>query len=403
MPTPVTIELRIPDESDRAQLLECLRVSLNFPARFVERRGPLLPLERFLCAFEGARLVATAAERSFLQWFRGEQLEMSGVYAVATLPEYRGRGIASDVVGTMIRAARDRGTPLSGLYPAALPPYRRLGYELAGSFTEYRVRLDDLPVTRGTLLPVEEYQPDDLEAVRACHREAMKDHTGPFEPTDESWWTQRIFSARDATEVARAVVARADTGEIGGYASFRYQEAEGDLDVSFGIECSAFVATTERALRALFAYFRGFRGVGQWLQWNGPIGGDPIALLLDEQRVQTAYRYGWMLRLLDVGSALGQRGYPRVSARAVVSVDDPMFSENTGAWTLDVREGAATVQRGGEPASKPLSIGALSSMFSGYLSAADAVRLGHLDRADPSVEALGQLFAGPAPWMPDFF
>jgi predicted acetyltransferase len=400
----VSIELRVPEESDRPQVLECLRVSLNFPARFLERRGPFVPLERFMCAFDGPSLVATAAERPFLQWFGGRQIEMSGVYAVATLPEYRGRGIATDIVGGLMRAARDRGVPLTGLYPAALRPYRRLGYELAGSFTEYRVPLDELPDTSGELPSVEEYRPDDdLEAVRACHREAMKDHTGPFEPGDDTWWTQRIFSARDATEVARAVVVRGDAGEIEGYASFRYEDTEGSLDVSFGIECSAFVATTDRALRALLAYFRGFRGVGRWLQWTGPIGGDPITLLLDEQSVQTAYRYGWMLRLLDVGEALTQRGYPRVSARAVVAVEDPMFPENSGAWTLDVREGVATVERGGEPRSKPLPIGALSSMFTGYLSAANAVRLGHLDRADPSVEALGELLAGPAPWMPDFF
>jgi predicted acetyltransferase len=49
------------------------------------------------------------------------------------------------------------------------------------------------------------------------------------------------------------------------------------------------------------------------------------------------------------------------------------------------------------------AIGALSSMFSGALSAHDAVRLGYLDADDPAVPLLAELFAGPAPWMPDFF
>jgi hypothetical protein len=42
-------------------------------------------------------------------------------------------------------------------------------------------------------------------------------------------------------------------------------------------------------------------------------------------------------------------------------------------------------------------------MFSGFLRAPDAVRLGVLRADDPSVPALAALFAGPDPWNPFFF
>jgi hypothetical protein len=46
---------------------------------------------------------------------------------------------------------------------------------------------------------------------------------------------------------------------------------------------------------------------------------------------------------------------------------------------------------------KPLTIGALSAMFSGYLRPHDAVRVGLMDVDDPAVESFATLFAGPDP------
>jgi Sterol carrier protein domain len=43
----------------------------------------------------------------------------------------------------------------------------------------------------------------------------------------------------------------------------------------------------------------------------------------------------------------------------------------------------------------------LSSLYSGFLSAADALALGLVDEA--AAPGLARLFGGPAPWMYDFF
>ena len=66
------------------------------------------------------------------------------------------------------------------------------------------------------------------------------------------------------------------------------------------------------------------------------------------------------------------------------------------------QDGAVSV----EPASgvgrvQPISIGTLSALYSGSLSAADAVTFGLVDPA--AAPALDRLFGGPAPWMCDFF
>lgn len=56
-----------------------------------------------------------------------------GVYLVATVPEYRGRGLARRLMSVALEEARERGCETSTLQasPMGYPVYERLGYETA--------------------------------------------------------------------------------------------------------------------------------------------------------------------------------------------------------------------------------------------------------------------------------
>ena len=399
----MTVEIRTPDEEDRDQVADVLRTSLNFSKAWRERRAAALPLQDLRCAYDGGRVLATAGAHRLHQWFGGRDPITSGIYAVATLPEHRGTGLASAALMQILHEAREEGVPLTTLYPAVLRPYRKLGYELAGTYNEHRVALDAIPEDLGSdLPPVETLDIErDLDGLKACYRGWASRHNGAIEPTDDTWWTRRVLESW-GDHVARAVVVRGAGGEVEGFASFRYQETPGHLDVSFGVECFVLSTTTGRATRALLRYFRGFRGVGVWLGWNGP-GDDPIAMLIPDQAIETPYRYRWMLRLLDVPAALEGRGYPPVDADATFAVHDGDFPENAGPWRLEVQNGKAHVERATGATVRPIPVGALSAMYSGFLRVPDAVELGYLDGDDPAGTALDRLFAGPDPWCPFFF
>jgi predicted acetyltransferase len=401
------VEIRIPEDEHREQMARCLSRSMNFPLERALHRSKSFQLETFRCAFDGDRVVATAAEHRFVQWFRGHALPMSGIWGVATLAEHRASGLASALVRRLLEDARERGDPVSALFPAVVPPYRRLGYELAGSFTKHRVPLDALPALRDDDAPTIEPADlsRDLEGVKRCYHEWVQHHQGALEPTDDSWWTDRIFDAGGEDSFVAVVVRDADA--ITGFSTFTHVSDPGHLNFNFGLECSSLVASDARATRALLAYFRGYRGLGRWLEWVGPQQ-DPVALLLDEPVMEESFRYPWMLRVLDVAGALTARGWPGIDADAVFAIDDPMFLANDGPWRLSVRGGEATVEAatsvdGAARSPRPIPIGAFSSMFSGFLRVADAVRLGILDGDDAATPALARLLSGPDPWSPFFF
>ena len=200
----------------------------------------------------------------------------------------------------------------------------------------------------------------------------------------------------------RVVVARGVSG-IEGYASFTFGSDQGPLDFEYSINCRHLVATSVEGWATLLSYLRGFRGLGRTLKFTGPAA-HPVALLVEEQRVRPAWSFQWMLRLLDVVAALEGRGYPPVSVEMVLAVEDALFPENRGPWRVVADGGVVSVERvaGDERARvRPISIGTLSSLYSGFLSAADAVALGLVDEA--AAPGLARLFGGPAPWMYDFF
>jgi predicted acetyltransferase len=398
----MTADVRIPVEADREQIARVLSTSLYFPLENALARSPSFPLQDIRCAYVDDRVVATAAEFPFTQWFGGNGLACSGVWGVATEPEHRGAGLASACLGTLMDDARRRGTPVTALFPAVIEPYRRLGYELAGTYDEFRVALDALPTVDTHDLPTVELAEveRDQDAIMACYARWLARRDGTIEP-DAAFWRTRLLE-RPWDEWHRAVVARGD-GTITGFATFtRENDSSGHLSFGFGLKCSMFVAEDDRALRALIAYASGYRGLGRWLGWAGPPN-DPMTLLVGVQAVTPHDRYRWMLRILDVRGALEARGYPPIDAEATVAIEDPRYPENTGDWHLRLSAGEPKVERGSSHDRRPIPIGAFSSMFSGYLRPVDAVRIGFLDAGDPAVGALDSMLSGPDPWSPLFF
>jgi predicted acetyltransferase len=395
----MSVEFRQPTEDNQDEIRRLAVLAFNVPRSWVEH-GPPLRVDQCLCAFDGDRLVATSRDIPMVQWFGGRPLRSAGISGVATLPERRGTGIGDDLIRALLQRARDRGAVVTSLFPATVPFYRRLGYEYAGTWTVYESRLTDLPrAPRDAGVEVEEFRDDDLDAVRECYRRFAEEKTGLVEGEDADWWWNRIFVRWMKDVETRTVVVRGADG-VEGYASFSL-ESRGQWK-GFDLDCTHLVAVTGRAWRMLLGSLRRYRGVGHGIAWQGPPA-DPVGLVLEEEsaRIQKQFRY--MSRLLDVESALRERGYPQeVSGEVVLSIEDPLFEDNHGPFRLIVESGKASVERV-DDAGAVLPIGALSSLFSGYVSPRDLASVGAIEAPDASLDALSTLFAGPAPWLLDHF
>lgn len=349
-------------------------------------------LDRFHGVFDGGRLVAMAGVLPLGQWFGGRSVPMGGVRAVATRVEQRGRGAATLAVRAALQAMYERGECLSALFPQVVRPYRRLGWEIAGTLFYRHVPPQALRALDGSHVAVRRATPADADSIRACYAHVARETNGFldrttrwdwfFERHSESYW----FVAGDE-----------------GYLLYRPLDPAPAGFQGFRLQVLDLVATTPAALRALWATVGACASVVPTAVFrSGPT--EPLAGLLDGLEVRLGHERPWMLRLVDAAAAIAARGHAR-GPQAVVPLEiaDDVCPWNAGRRRLVVEDGRARLEPGGS-GSVRVGIGALASLYSGWSSTATLVRHGGLDGGTAAERAaLDRVFAGPTPWMLDEF
>jgi predicted acetyltransferase len=111
-----------------------------------------------------------------------------------------------------------------------------------------------------------------------------------------------------------------------------------------------------------------------------------------------------MARIIDAPGAIAARGYaPGLRGAVDVRLVDRQCDWNDRGWRLTVEDGEGRLEPGGDGAIE-VSVGAFSSLYTGYASTHTLASAGLLRGGTPAERAvLDAAFAGPVPWMPDFY
>lgn len=331
------------------------------------------------------------------QYFGGRSVPIWGIAGVAVPPEHRGRGLAREMMLANLREQHDSGPPVSALYPATTQLYRSLGWETAGARTTYQVMLADLPGNKVDA-SIRKAMDDDAELIRTLYAQRYAQANGCLDRNDEIW--KRVYRAPEGSPVFSYVVEC--DGRAEGYAIY-LQKRKSDASYVFNLQARDVVALTPRALDKLFSFFASHRSVAESLQFFGAPNDPFLARALKSQVVDVRNRLDWMLRVVRVKDALEARGYSSaIRGELRLNVSDEHLPENQRDWTIAVQDGQAQAQPGGK-SNTTIDIRGLSAMYTGRMSPTELRQLGLLEGDDDQDEMLATTFAGPPPWMPDFF
>jgi predicted acetyltransferase len=373
----------------------------------------------------GGRLAGAAYYHDMRQWWYGRPVPMAGVAGVKMAPEYRGRGIGRRMMTELLGQIAERGYPVSALWPATMPIYRSLGWELAGgrysttvpsrelrSLLAPDATLPDATLPdgagTGTGLPADARDlaaavntvdirragPDDAEtviSVIAKAHEAAR-HSGPL-----------TFGAESVRERLTDDTLYAYLAEDG-YLAYQWK---GDEEIF----AQPIVAASPVTYRALWSVLAGQSSTARTISaLLAPE--DPLWWLTRERDVALARRSMWMLRAVDAPAAIAARGYPpSVSLSVPLVLSDPVRPSNSGRWQLEVSDGkgALTQAASGTPAAGDGDAGALTLGARGLAALYGGTPLGTLRHAglaaggSPDTNAaLDAAFAGTA-FMLDTF
>lgn len=390
-----TVDYGVIRPEEHAAYLEMLNWAFVRPTTtqpmptFIDRIGP----ENIRILREAGRPVGGLGIIPMGQWFGGQRLAMGGIAAVAVAPDKRGRGVATQLMQAVVREMQAAGTPLSALYPATQPVYRAVGYELAGSRCLIRIPTGGIGLKQ-RLPELRMMTPADIPAIQALYRERARQSNGALDRFPPLW--DRVFKPKG--DALPGFLAERD-GRLEGYCVISREPKDG---FRYNLALTDMTVTTPEAGRRLLTLFADHRSLGDDVEfYGGPV--EPILMLLPERGFDVHNKWYWMLRIVDVPSALSGRGYPEgVETELHLSVRDDLIPENNGPFVLEVFGGRSRVKPGGEGRLK-LDVRALAALYSGFLSPAQLVGLGQLEAPEVDLKRAAVCFAGPAPAMGDMF
>ncbi len=342
---------------------------------------------------DGSSVVGTLRLVPMGQYWGGRSVPMAGIAGVGVSPHARGKGVALRLMQESLRELRESGWPISGLYPATQTLYRRAGYEQAGTRFHIAMPLSRIDV-RSRTHETMRLTNDDAPAVQACYAKFAARLGGYLDRGPYCW--NRVRENRDGPAAGFGFRAG---GELRGYAYYtQTRKPNGKHDLAL----TDIAAASADAARDILSFLAEHRSMADEAVWHaGPH--DPFLALVPEQPYSLTLHHYWMLRILDVKSALEARGYPLgVRAEVHFEIDDDLFQENRARWALTVEGGRGTVRQGGDGSIR-LDIRSLVPLFSGLRSPWELLGLGALSGDEISLGNAAACFAGPAPATPDMY
>jgi predicted acetyltransferase len=324
----------------------------------------------FLGAFVDGVPAGAAMLHDMRQYWLGRPVACGGVASVKVAPEHRGRGIGRALMTELLGLAASRGYLVSVLYPATMPIYRSLGWELAGAKYQFTVPARSLRTLAAPDPGAAAAQPP----VPAVRRAAPGDAATMIAVTAAAHQAARDAGAITWDErPARQWLSRPDlyayfagggaAEEADGFAAYRW--ANGDSAELF---VERVHAATPGALRALWSVIASNASVTRTVRgWTAP--DDPFWWLTRERDATISYRSMWMLRVIDGPAAVAARGFPpAVTASVPLVTEDRVRRANAGRWQLTVADGTGSLtpnEGGSSPG--PLTLGprGLAALYAG--------------------------------------
>lgn len=380
-------------DAELAELVEILNRTYLRTREEGEQWLKRTPAEDLRVIRRSGRVAGSLLLLPWAQWFGGSSIPMTGVAAVGVDPEVRSSGMASSMMRSALEEMHQAGVPLSALFPATQPVYRRAGYELSGTWSRFKLPVHSVDL-RDRTLDIKRVDASAAKTIKALYDRRSRSASGHLDRPPKMW--ERLVSP-ERDEIHLYVAS--GSGGPEGYVAFTQRR---DKEWRYDLVLQDFVALTAAAARRLWTFFADHRSFSRDVLWVGHVA-DPVLLMLREQQWEVTRMWTWMTRIVDVKSALEARGYPRgLEAELHLQVADDVLPWNDGRFVLEVSGGHGAVRKGGR-GKLSVDVRGLASMYTGFLTGAETVAAGYASGSEAELSKASAVFAGPPPWLPDFF
>lgn len=324
------------------------------------------------------------------------------INTVAVRPSHRRRGLLKHMMRAQLDAARDKGMALATLTASEATIYGRFGFGIATHTHPIHVdtrRLafrTDVPVAEGSVEFVhpsflEEHWQRLVSENQARYRGAVGHLHGHFLMDTGQWDSGEGGPSRSL----RCVAHFTPGGDVDGFALFT---PKGWHETPITTEVRKVCASDQAVNRALWKAMADMDMVERLTYPLSPPGDPLAASLVDPWAVQPKEGDDpvW-LRILDLPSAVAQRGFNGEGSVAVRLVDPMDYCG--GTWRLSAADGVGTAERTEDQPEVELPVDVLAVMWHGDRTASELALSGLLQGEDAAIGRLSRLFQVDEPPM----
>ncbi|MEM7593439.1 MAG: GNAT family N-acetyltransferase [Cyanobacteria bacterium P01_A01_bin.83] len=347
--------------------------------------------ENFRVIADQGRVIGGLAIYNMGQWFDSKTVSMAGIAAVGVAPEYRGQGVANQLLKQTIQELYSKQIPISVLYPATQIPYRKVGYEQGGSSCRWKLPTANIELKERTLaMNLIEDRDSKRHIFEDIYRQQARLNNGNLDRNEAIW--QTVLELPEKGKLYAYLIGSPTKPE--GYVIFTQEQER--------ISIRDWALLTAAAAKRVWTFLGDHRSqIKEVTWWGSPV--NHFLLLLPEQSGIVEKQSNWMLRIIDLPIALTQRGYPpELSAQLHLEIKDDLLPANNGKFCLRVFQGKGEIERGGN-GDFQLNICHFASLYAGFLNPIQLKQLNYLQATPAALATASLLFLSGRPWMPDFF
>jgi predicted acetyltransferase len=405
----MAIEIR-PVPSDRlAEYMTPICTAFGLPLRpeAVERVRSIPELDMRLGAYDGETICGAAGSYTFEMTVPGGvAVETAGLTMVAVVATHRRRGVLRSLMRRHLDEARARGQVVAALYASEGSIYGRFGYGLASVHGHI-----DLPRERTAFAYPVEPRGDvrfvserEAEAIMPAIYERVRRTIPGMLSRSAGWWSAKRIADPEWMRGARAPLQRAVLaidGRDAAYALYRLAATVRAGEHDTPIEIAEVMGDSPAATRAMWRWVLDVDVATRFVATHLPPDHPLVFLLLEPRKARMTLGDALWVRLVDVGAALGKRGYAGDGAPLVIEVEDAFCPWNAGRFRL--AEGRA--DRTSDAPDLALDVATLGAAYLGGFGLAPLASAGRvLERTPGALRRADAMFRGDrCAWCPETF
>ncbi len=340
-------------------------------------------------AFDKGKLAAALTIHPYQIYFQKSPVKMGGIGAVCTLPEYRNKHYARDLLVKSLEIMNERDQIISMLAPFSYYFYRKYGWGWGIQYKKYNMKIDDIKdyndEIEGEFRPVEN---KDLEKVKNIYELFVKKYNGTVRRTDKQW--KQSFKSQDRNDKYRYCYIN-NQGEMEGFIVFGIDAGKIKIDELY--YSSVFVK--KEILRFLYSH----RAQCEKIEWHAPAD-DNTSFLISEPDLDCSIIKGMMFRVVNVKKVLKEY-FKKEKTEKLRSLNLKSFSlkvtDNYASWNnktfkLDINGRGISVEETDINPDLTISISDFSQLITGFINLTEAREMNKIEGKVEYLDKLENVF-----------